>query len=203
MLRDRIAQRVVYNAIAPLFESMFLPCSFGFRPGRGVHAAVEAVIAHRDAGCRWVVDADIQDCFDSIDSRLLIQFIRDRVRDGRVLRLIRRWLKAEIMNSVTGRPTVAGTTQGGILSPLFANIYLHRFDTFMVARGHRLVRYADDFVVLCRRRAMAQRALQDARQGLARLRLRLNPHKTRIVRFDEGFKFLGVFFIRDEHYFLE
>jgi len=201
-LRDRVAQRVVYDYLEPIFEEGFLDCSYGFRPGRGVEDAVQAVLSHRDDGCRWVVDADIKNCFDSMDSRLLMRFLRRKVRNRIVLRLVKAWLDARIFNPAPGEKGRAGASQGGILSPLLCNIYLHPFDVEMTRRGLRLVRYADDFVILCRHKRGAEKALKAAERTLARLKLNLNPHKTRIVHFDQGFKFLGVFFLRNEHFYL-
>ena len=193
---------MVYDYLEPIFEEGFLDCSYGFRPGRGVEDAVQAVLSHRDDGCRWVVDADIKNCFDSMDSRLLMRFLRRKVRNRIVLRLVKTWLDARIFNPAPGEKGRAGASQGGILSPLLCNIYLHPFDVEMTKQGLRLVRYADDFVILCRHNREAEKALKAAERTLARLKLNLNPHKTRIVHFDQGFKFLGVFFLRNEHFYL-
>ena len=200
-LRDRVAQRAVYNYLEPTFESQFLDCSHGFRPGRSVQTAVDAVLTGRDAGLRWVLDADIKDCFDEIRPDLLMRLVRQQVRDKVILRLLTGWLKARILN-VRGQARAAGTAQGGVLSPLLCNVYLHPFDEALTGQGLRLVRYADDLVVLCRRRREAQAARQVVQRQLGRLHLKLNPHKTQVVHFDEGFKFLGVFFLRNEHFWL-
>ncbi|MFQ6058276.1 MAG: group II intron reverse transcriptase/maturase [Anaerolineae bacterium] len=200
-LRDRVAQRAVYDYLEPFFEAGFLDCSHGFRPGRSVETAVAAVLVARDAGLRWVLDADIKDCFDSIDPRLLMGMVRRRVKDKVILRLLEAWLQARILTA-DGHARAAGTTQGGVLSPLLCNVYLHPFDVALTRQGLRLVRYADDLVVLCRRRQEALAAGQAAQHALAPLRLELNPYKTRVVHFDQGFKFLGVFFLRNEHFWL-
>lgn len=197
-LRDRVAQRVVYDLIAPVFEPHFLPCSFGYRPGLGVEQAVQRVIDHRNANLRWVVDADIMHCFDAIDSRRLFGMVRQRVRDRLVLRYIEQWLQVQLLSSLDGKPRRAGASQGSVLSPLLANIYLHTLDQALTARGLALVRYADDFVICCRRRADAQSALSQAQAALQRLGLELHPQKTQIVHFDQGFAWLGHFFIRNE-----
>ncbi|MFQ5858173.1 MAG: group II intron reverse transcriptase/maturase [Anaerolineae bacterium] len=197
-LRDRVAQRVVYEYLEPIFEPVFLDCSFGFRPGRSVAHAVERVRLHREANRRWVLDADIQDCFDRIDAGILMRLIRRRVRHKTVLRLIRGWLDAEIFNSIDGRPARAGASQGSVLSPMLCNIYLHEFDQRIIKQGYHLVRYADDLLILCRRRQQARQAYKDAGRALAGLRLELHPDKTQIVHFDEGFRFLGHFFLRNE-----
>lgn len=198
-LRDRVAQRAVYNYLEPVFEPHFLDCSHGFRPGRSVETAVAAVLAARDAGLRWVLDADIKDCFDTIDAALLMQLVRQRVQDRAMLRLLEAWLQARILNAA-GQVRAASTAQGGVLSPLLCNVYLHSFDEALTRRGLCLVRYADDLLVLCRRRREAEEAGQVVRQALATLRLEINPHKTQVVHFDQGFRFLGVFFLRNEHF---
>lgn len=203
-LRDRIAQRVVHDYLVPIVEPQFLDCSYGFRPGRSVGDAVDALISGRDAERRWVVDADIKDCFGSLDRRVLLRQVRSLIDSKLVIALIERWFDARIYNPVRGQPRRAMASQGGVITPLLANLYLHRFDlhlTGTLPQGS-LVRFADDFVILCRRRRQAEAALAVARQALATIRLRLNPHKTRLVHFDEGFKFLGVFFLRNEHFYL-
>lgn len=199
-LRDRVAQRVVYDLIAPVFEPYFLPCSFGYRPGLGVEQAVQRVIDHRNANLRWVVDADIMHCFDAIDERRLFGMVRQRVRDRLVLRYIEQWLKVQLLSSLDGKPRRAGASQGSVLSPLLANIYLHPLDQALTARGLALVRYADDFVICCRRRTDAQAAQMQAQATLRRLGLTLHPQKTQIVHFDQGFAWLGHFFIRNEYH---
>jgi group II intron reverse transcriptase/maturase len=201
-LRDRVVQRVVYDYLDPLFDPHFLDCSYGFRRGRSVRDAVARVLAYRDAGCRWVADADIQECFENVNHKLLMYALRQRVRDRQVLELVEAWLKARVFNELGGVTAGAGTPQGAVLSPLLANIYLDGFDRQMVAERQRLVRYADDFAVLCRCQEDAEKALKVAERALGRLGLRLNPYKTRVTGFDQGFCFLGVFFLRDEHFYL-
>ncbi len=200
-LRDRLAQRAVLNAVEPLFEPIFLPCSHGFRPGRSVQTAAEMVCAARDEGLRWVLDADIKECFENIDPALLMRLVRRRLKDKRLLGLIDCWLQARVLTA-GGQMRAAGTAQGGVLSPLLCNVYLHEFDTALGRQQLRLVRYADDFVVLQRRRREAEAAQAAAQEALAVLRLEFNSYKTRIVSFDQGFKFLGMFFVRDEVFVL-
>lgn len=200
-LRDRVAQRAVYETLEPIFEPEFLPCSHGFRPGRSVQSAVADVLAARDEGLRWVFDADIKDCFDTIDPDLLMGMVRKKVQDKVLLRLVEAWLQAEVLTA-GGESRRAGAGQGGVLSPLLCNVYLHSFDLAVTGQGLRLVRYADDLVVLCRRRQEAMEADKRVEQALAALRLALNRHKTGVVNFDQGFKFLGVFFLRGEHFYL-
>jgi RNA-directed DNA polymerase len=324
-VRDRVAQRAVQNVIEPLFEARFLDCSYGFRPGRSVADAVARLLAYRQAGCTWVLDADVQDCFDSLDHRLLMRFVRPVVREPAIWRLIQAWLDAGVMGALAdevaherrsvpwdglldaaarhldtaldwglrhlvgqedglpydvavpvdgsvssldpeavrrralgrlgrealvlglsfSRPLVerarrslpewgkalrrrnvalaalaslgvallplaykalsadeggqdaAGTPQGSVLSPLLANVYLNQFDRAMVRRGFCLVRYADDWCIVGRSRTQVERAQEAAERALARLKLSLNEEKTRILRLDEGFVFLGSRFQAD------
>jgi RNA-directed DNA polymerase len=202
-LRDRVVQRVIYDCIAPYFERQFLDCSFGFRPGRGVSDAVEAVLAQRDAHRRWVADADIKDCFDSLNSGLLMKFVREQVKDATILRLIQAWLDARVFNALRGPWTRAGAAQGAVISPLLANVYLHQLDLELTQQGYQLIRYADDLLICCRRKQEAQDALKSTERALAQVKLHLNHHKTRVVHFDHGFQFLGVFFLRNEHFYLK
>ncbi|MHB9144170.1 MAG: group II intron reverse transcriptase/maturase [Symbiobacteriia bacterium] len=195
-VRDRIVQQAVKNILEPIFEPQFKDCSYGFRPGRSAHQAAAKLRAYAAEGYRWVVDADIQGFFDNLDHGLLLQFLRERVVDGSVLKLISAWLTAGVMEEGNVRTVVAGTPQGGVISPLLANIYLDQFDRIMEERGYRLIRYADDFVVMCKleRKAerKAERALEVSKEILeGRLKLTLHPEKTRIVHIRDGFDFLG------------
>lgn len=200
-VRDRIAQRVVYDAVAPLYESKFLDCSYGFREGRSLQDAVTAVVRYRDVGQRWVVDGDIKDCFERIDHRLLMQMITRDVHDKRLLHLIDGWLAAQVFNELDGKRARVGTFQGGVISPLLANVYLNAFDMELTRNGLALVRYADDWVILSMKKFQAEQALDQAARALEKLKLVLNPHKTRVVHFDEGFAFLGVSFVGAKHFF--
>ena len=197
-VQDRIAQRALYDLLAPHFEQRFLDCSFGFREGRSTRDAVARVVAARQHGLRWVVDGDIKNCFETLDHARLLRMLRAEIRDRRILKLVEQWLKANIFNELEGRDLAVGTFQGGILSPLLANIYLHTFDEKLTAVGLSLVRYADDWLILCAKKTAAQNALEMATHALEELRLAINPYKTRIVSFDEGFRFVGYFFVRDE-----
>lgn len=199
-LRDKVAQRVVYDCIEPYFEREFLPCSFGYRPGLGVAEAAQAVLAHRDKHRRWVADIDIKDCFDTLDSELLLGFVRRQVKELFILKLISAWLNAKVFNALTGPNTRAGASQGAVISPLLANIYLHQVDVYLTQRNYHLIRYADDMVICCRRKVEAEEALQAAASALRQVKLALNSRKSRVVHFDDGFKFLGVFFLRNEHF---
>ncbi|MEZ4864391.1 MAG: reverse transcriptase domain-containing protein [Caldilineaceae bacterium] len=199
-LRDRIAQRAIYDIIAPSFEVIFLPCSIGFRPGQGVQDAIQQVQALRDANLRWVVDADIKDCFDSIDATRLLALVAERVQDPLLLRYVERWLEAKIFNTADGVPRKAGASQGSVLSPLLANIYLHQIDVALTAQKLAVVRYADDLVICCQRKAEAQHALVALYDALRQWGLQLNEQKTQLVHFTQGFAWLGHFFVRDECY---
>lgn len=201
-LRDKVAQRVVYDCIEPYFERQFLGCSYGFRPGRGVADVIKAVTAQREAHRRWVADIDIKDCFDSLDSGLMLRFVRQQVRDRLILKLIKAWLNARVFNALSGPRTTAGASQGAVISPLLANVYLHQVDLQLTRQGYHLIRYADDALICCRRKQDARQALEATAKALQRVRLELNPHKSGVVHFDEGFKFVGVFFLRNEHFYL-
>ncbi|HET91035.1 MAG TPA: RNA-dependent DNA polymerase [Chloroflexi bacterium] len=299
-VRDRVAQRAAHQVLDPLFDEQFLDCSYGFRTGRSVEDAVHRVQCYRQAGCAWVVHADVIACFDTLDHKLLMRFVAETVRERGVLQLIEGWLEAgvletdaevyrvpgaweRLLNSATGRlrssapfsrwpdeegesirdlvpdggwqrrelakqlgtdallagltvarptmekvlpglhrlvrrrrviwgaaglvgvgalasawlllrwlaPRPHGALQGGALSPLLANVYLHQFDRAVTDAGENLVRFADDFVICCPERGAAERAGELAARELADLRLRLNQAKSHVVSFDQGFRFLG------------
>ena len=194
-VRDRVVQAAAKLLLEPIFEADFEGTpSFGFRPDLGPQEALEAVRAHSRNGYQWVVDADIEQFFDRLDHQQLMTALRRRISDGEVLRLIYRWLKAGYVWEGSYHDTDQGSPQGGVLSPLLANIYLHGFDreqgTTKVFLG-RLTRYADDFVIQCGTAQHAQRALEWVRERLAALGLTLHPEKTRVLRDDQGFDFLG------------
>ncbi len=195
-VRDRVLQTAVAQALTPIFEAEFEDCSFAYRPGRSVDRAVARIVSLRDEGYRWVVDADIDDFFDEIDHALLMAEVEKLVSDHSILGLIRSWIKAETLNSQGEVHPGKGIPQGSPLSPLLANLYLDHLDEALLKRGLRLVRYADDFIVLCRNREKAEEALELSEDVLKALELDLNEAKTRIVEFDQGFRFLGVQFIR-------
>lgn len=198
-VRDRVAQRAVYDWLELQWEREFLDCSHGYRPGRSVDTAVASVVAARDEGLRWVMETDIRQCFDSIDPLLLTEMLRRRRLRDDVRWLLELWLTAPIIGADGARRPV-GVAQGNVLSPLLCNLYLHPFDEIVTGQGRRLVRYADDLVILTRKRQEALAAQAETTAALAKLRLEVKPDKTAIRSFDEGFKFLGVFFIRNEHY---
>ena len=195
-VKDRIAQETVRRILGPIFEKIFCDCSYGFRPNRSALEAIEKVEEYREQGYTHVVDADIKGYFDNIDQDLLLDFVTERINDGWVLRLIKSWLSADVMTEDGLEDTSKGTPQGGVISPLLANIYLHHFDKEMTDRGYKMVRYADDFVVLAKSKKKAKRAMEVTEEIISeRLNLTLHPEKTELTNFGRGFEFLGYEFI--------
>jgi len=196
-VRDRVVQMAAKLVLEPIFEADFLPVSYGFRPKRSATAALETLRKLGAKGHHWALDADIRDYFGSIDHDRLMKLVARRVADRRMLKLLRQWLVAGVMEDGTVRETVAGTPQGGVISPLLSNIYLHVLDVLWTRHSAplgSLVRYADDFVILSRTKSECEQAEARIRVILARLGLELHPEKTRRVElFDgkEGFDFLG------------
>jgi RNA-directed DNA polymerase len=194
-VRDRIVQAAAKIVLEPVFEADFLPCSFGFRPKRGQHDALQVVIDEAWRGRRWVVETDIASCFEAIPKDRLMQAVEERVADQSVLKLLRVILRAGVMDAGVVRHSVTGTPQGGVISPLMCNVYLHRLDRAWNSRAHGvLVRFADDVLVMCATRQQAEAALTRLRVLLADLGLAPKEAKTRIVHLEEGgegFDFLG------------
>ena len=187
-VRDRVVQAAAKIVLEAVFEADFLPCSFGFRPGRSVHDALQVLIDECWRGRRWVVESDVANCFEAIPHDRLVTAIEERVCDRHVLTLLRAMLRVGVMEGETVRRSVTGTPQGGVVSPLLANIYLHRLDRAWqsgVGVGV-LVRYCDDLVVCCRSREEADRALAALTGLLADLGLEPKAAKTRIVHLSEG-----------------
>jgi len=198
-VRDRVVQAALRHVLEPIFETGFAEQSYGFRPGRGAKDALRRVDSLLKAGHDWVVDADLKSYFDTIPHDRLLALVKARVADGRVLALVESFLRAGVLEENEGwQPTERGTPQGGVISPLLANLYLDPFDHIMVRAGWEMVRYADDFVICCRSEAEAQAALAEVREWVAQAGLVLHPEKTRIVDMREpgGFDFLGYHFER-------
>jgi RNA-directed DNA polymerase len=196
-VRDRVVQMAAKLVIEPIFEADFHECSYGFRPKRSATQALEAIRVAGNQGYNFVVDADIQGYFDNIQRETLMELVKERVSDRRVQKLIRQWLEAGVMEDGTVRETLAGTPQGGVISPLLANIYLNKLDRIWAARCGQLgilVRYADDLVAMCRTESACREALRRIRLVMDRLGLTLHPVKTRMVdlrRGKQSFVFLG------------
>ena len=203
---DRVLQRALLNVLEWRLDRAFLDCSFGYRPKRGLQNAVDQIVVSRKAWLTWVLDADIDAFFDSLDHELLMGFLREEIADEGVLNLIALWLgndgrpqtadggRRSTVGGRDGGQRAVGVPLGSPISPLLSNLYLHRLDRVLVDAGWRLVRYADDFIVLCPTRAEAEEAQRFTAWALKQLRLRLDPGKTRVTSFDEGFDFLGVHF---------
>ena len=192
---DRVLQRAVLRMLDDQFEGVFLDCSYGYRSGRSVADAVRQIVLLRENGFRWVLDGDIDECFDSLDHELMLRFFEWEVHDPLVRRLVRQWLKVGRRDPDVPR----GIPLGAVISPLLCNVYLHRLDLRLIELRYRLVRYADDFCVFCKNERRTRQAWSDVAEILEGLRLRLEPNKTRIASFDQGFEYLGVWFKRDEY----
>lgn len=194
-VRDRIVQRAVLQVIEPLFEAEFEECSHGFRKGRSIHTALAQLTRLINLGYGWIVDFDIASCFEMINTTRLYKYITQSLKNDELRRLIQAWIEMEAASAERpGRRRqreIRGILQGGILSPLFANIYLDRFDKAALKRGLKLVRYADDGLVCCRSQQDAQAALKVVQKLLAKLDLAINPRKTAVQHVEKGFDYLG------------
>jgi RNA-directed DNA polymerase len=193
-VKDRIVQTAVKLVLEPIFEATFRPSSYGFRPGRGCREALREVARLIEDGYTFVVDADFESYFDTIPHERLMQRVEERISDGRILGLLRSWLEQDILRDLQRWTPTKGTPQGAVISPLLANIYLHPLDELMAAHGYRMVRYADDFVVLCKSREEAKAALATINAWVTSNGLRLHPDKTHVgdcLVAGQGFEFLG------------
>jgi RNA-directed DNA polymerase len=198
-VEDRVVEMALRNVIEPIFENIFAEHSYGFRPNRGAKDALRRVVQLLGQGQCWVVDADIKGYFDNIPQDQLMTAVGEHISDGQVLELIEQMLKKGVMERAKGwQPTERGTPQGAVISPLLANIYLNSLDHFMARQGREMVRYADDFVILCSSQQEAEAALEEVRVWMDQAGLTLHPTKTRIVNAAEagGFDFLGYHFER-------
>lgn len=192
VVRDRVAQEVIRRLLAPIFEPQFHDSSYGFRPERNCHQAIEKVLQYHREGYRYVLDADIAGFFDNLPHSIIMKAVAAEVADGNILDLVERFLTAGVMEDGVFKPTTVGTPQGGVISPLLANIVLNRLDWLLDEHGYRFVRYADDFVVVCQREEQAQEALTLVSQVLEReLGLQLSSEKTKITTCGKGYDFLG------------
>jgi RNA-directed DNA polymerase len=190
-VRDRVAQEVLRLLLNPLFERIFHDDSYGFRPGRDCHMAVQRVLELHRQGYTYVLDADIKGFFDNIPHEVIMAGVAAEVADGNILQIVERFLKAGVMEEGSFQATWLGTPQGGVISPLLANIALNGLDWQLHDAGFRFVRYADDFVVLCTSEAKVKEAHELVQQHLTRIGLTLSAEKTKMTQFREGFAFLG------------
>jgi group II intron reverse transcriptase/maturase len=192
IVRDRVAQEVVRRLLHPIFEPLFHAASYGFRPKRDCHMAIRRVLELHQEGERVVLDADIQGFFDNLPHSVIMKAVAAEVADGNILRLVESFLSSGVMEDGVFKPTTIGTPQGGVISPLLANIVLNHLDWRLEAAGYHFVRYADDFVVVCRTRQEALEAQTLVEQVLASdLGLTLSPEKTHITTYGKGYEFLG------------
>jgi RNA-directed DNA polymerase len=195
-VRDRVVQTALVKVLEPIFERDFAEHSYGFRPKRGCKDALRRVDDLLQQGYQWVVDADLKSYFDTIPHLQLVERVASKIADGAVLDLVEAFLKAKVMETMKGWIPEQGTPQGAVLSPMLSNLYLDPLDQEMAAVGYEMVRYADDFVILCRSQAEAEQALQRVQDWTAQAGLGLHPDKTRIVDATQpgGFDFLGYHF---------
>ncbi len=194
IVRDRVAQEILRRLLAPIFEPMFHHCSFGFIKNRNCHMAIEKLLKMHREGFVFVLDADIKGFFDNIPQCVIMDLISREVADGNILRLVQRFLDCGVMEDGVYKPTTVGTPQGGVISPLLANIVLNRLDWELHNAGYRFARYADDFVVVTKSAKQAQEALSLVTQVVENeLGLQLSPEKTHVTTFGKGYEFLGFF----------
>lgn len=193
-VRDRVVQQMMLDVLQPIFEPHFHPSSYGYRPGRGCHHAIgKAQLFVRRYEMPYVVDMDVSKCFDRLDHELIIRQVRTRVSDGSMLKLLRQFLESGVMEEGVLQETKEGSPQGGVISPLLANIYLDAFDQFTMRRGYRIVRYADDILIFAPSYKGAQRRMSEAVKFLEEeLKLEVNREKTELTTATEGITFLGV-----------
>jgi len=194
-VRDRVAQAAVLNTIEPIFNKEFETCSFAYRKGHSYREAILQVKKYRDEGYRFIVDADIDAFFDNIDHDLLLTKVKSLIQDKDILWLIGMWVKAEVWDGKRVYRMTKGIPQGSVISPILANLFLDEFDEALLKKGYKLVRYADDFVILCKTEPEAERALELTDKVLADLKLILDEKQ--IIDFHHGFKYLGAIFLND------
>ena len=190
-VRDRVAQEVLRRLLSPIFEPKFHAASYGFRPGRNCHMAIEQLLEYHEQGDHVVLDADIQGFFDNLPQDVIVAAVAAEVADGNILRLIEKFLRSGVLENGVFKPTTVGTPQGGVISPLLANIVLNHLDWHLAKLGQRFVRYADDFVVVAQSKTQAGEARKQVEQVLGQLGLQLSPDKTQITTYGKGYTFLG------------
>jgi RNA-directed DNA polymerase len=190
-VRDRVAQEVIRRLLEPIFEPLFHDSSFGFRPKRSCHNAIDRVLSFHAEGARVTLDADIAGFFDNIPHKLIVGAVAEEVADGNILSLVEKFLAAGVMDNGVFKPTTIGTPQGGVISPLLANVVLNQLDWRLEKAGYRFVRYADDFVVVCESRQEAKAAWEFVEEIMTDLGLSLSPEKTKIASYGKGYEFLG------------
>ncbi len=193
-VRDRIVQKAVLEQIEPILEKEFEECSFAYRKGRSVKQAIFKIKEYYDLGYRWVAEADIDAFFDTVDHALLMEKFNRYVHDSDIRKLIELWLAAEVWDGTSISILEKGIPQGSPISPILANLFLDQFDEEMLRKGYKYVRYADDFVILCKKPEEAEQALSLSRKVLEKLLLTVDDED--VVSFDEGFKYLGVIFMK-------
>lgn len=193
-VRDRIVQQALRSLLEPIFDGDFHPSSYGYRPGRSAHQAIaKAQLFVRRYQRHWVVDMDLSRCFDTLDHDFILRQFRRKVTDGSILALLKQFLRSGVMIGHRHEATERGSPQGGVISPLIANVYLDAFDQYMKSRGHRIVRYADDILILCGSKPAAENAQEVATRYLeGELKLTVNRSKTHLTHSREGVAFLGV-----------
>jgi len=197
-VRDRILQTALSRVLTPLFEKHFEDCSYAYRPAHSLQMALSRIIEFRDQGYHWVVDADIQHFFDEIPHKNLLQKVESVTQDPASTRLLSSWIRCPVRDGDKVQIPDRGIPQGSPVSPLLANLYLGDLDQRLLAEGYRVIRFADDFIVLCKNRPEAERALHLSEDVLNVLSLKIQPEKTRITSFEQGFRFLGTDFIGDD-----
>ena len=187
----RVAQEVIRQLIDPIFEKQFHDDSFGFRAGRGCHQAVGRVLEYIEDGYKMVVDVDITGFFDNISHEVIMTMLRAEIADGNILDILEKFLSSGVMEDGKRVPTIKGTPQGGVISPLLSNIVLNYLDWQLAGQGYKFVRYADDIVILVKTKHEAENALDFTKKVLSDLSLKISPEKTKISSVTEGFQFLG------------
>ena len=193
-VRDRVAQTAVLQLVEPILEKEFEDCSFGYRKGRSVKQAVYRIKEYFDQGYRWVVDADIDAFFDSVDHNLLMAKIKRYITDNDIIDLIHLWIKTDVWDGASIQEIVKGIPQGSPISPILANLFLDELDEDLLKKGYKYVRYADDFIVMCKSPDKAKEALEFTEDVLEKMMLTLD--ESDVVSFDQGFKYLGVLFVK-------